>query len=43
MKLIVDYYKYHCDVPRLYMLPIVKFVNKYHDKHRKVKYKHVMN
>ena len=38
MKLIVEYYKYHCDVSRLYMLPIIKVVNKYHDKHRKVRY-----
>ena len=39
MKLIVEYYKYHNDVPRIYSLPVVKIVNKYHDKHRKVKYK----
>ena len=39
MKLIVEYYKYHNNVPRLYMTPTIKFVNKFYDKHRKIKYK----
>ena len=29
MKLIVEYYRYHNDVPRIYLLPHMKTYNKY--------------
>lgn len=30
-----EYYKYHKDIGRLFMLPTTKRLNKYHDKKRK--------
>lgn len=42
MKLIVEYYKYHEDVPRAFILPEIKLVNNWYDKKRKIKYKEVV-
>ena len=38
MDTLVEYYRYHQDIPRLFMLPITKALNKYHDKKRKYVY-----
>ena len=37
-KLLTKYYKFHTDVPRLFMFPLVKKINKYHDSKRKIEY-----
>lgn len=34
IKILTEYYKYHREVPRLFMLPEIKVVNKFHDKKR---------
>lgn len=38
MKRIINYYKYHNEVPRWFMKDIAKTMRKYHDRQRKIKY-----
>lgn len=33
-----EYYKFHRDITRIFMLPITITLNKYHDKKRKIEY-----
>lgn len=33
-----EYYKYHTDISRMFMLPITNILNKYHDKKRRIEY-----
>jgi hypothetical protein len=33
-----EYYKFHHDVPRLFMLPVSLTISKYHDRKRRVEY-----
>ena len=35
---LTEYYKYHIEIPRLFMLPIVKVVNNFHNRKRRLKY-----
>ena len=41
--LLVEYYKYHKDITRLFMLPITDTLNNYHDKKRKIEYVRITN
>ncbi|KRX04101.1 hypothetical protein PPERSA_08316 [Pseudocohnilembus persalinus] len=38
IKMLTEYYKFHNEIPRLFMLPISKVLNKYHDKKRRLDY-----
>ena len=38
VKLLVEYYKYHKDISRMFMLPLVKILNRFHDCKRKIEY-----
>lgn len=38
IKLLSEYYKFHKDIPRLFLIPTSKTLNKYHDKKRKIEY-----
>ncbi len=38
MKLLVEYYKFHKDIPRLFMQPTSEVLNRYHDKKRRIEY-----
>ena len=38
MKMLAEYYKFHKDIPRLFMIPICDSLNKYHDKKRRIEY-----
>lgn len=38
MKLLVEYYKFHKDIPRLFMTPTCDVLNRYHDKKRRIEY-----
>lgn len=38
MKMLTEYYKFHKDIPRMFMLPTTYSVNKYHDKKRRIEY-----
>jgi hypothetical protein len=33
-----EYYKFHVDIPRLFMLPTTHTLNKFHDKKRRIEY-----
>lgn len=35
---LTEYYKYHKDVARLFMLPVSMTMNRYHDKKRRIEY-----
>jgi hypothetical protein len=35
---LTEYYKFHIEIPRLFMLPVVKIVNSHHNKKRRLKY-----
>ena len=39
MKILTEYYKYHNDIPRLYMIPECRAFNEYHNNKRKYNYK----
>ena len=39
--MLTEYYKFHRDIPRLFMLPTTKTMNKYHDKKRRVEYQRI--
>lgn len=36
--LLVEYYKFHNEIPRIFMKPVCNVVNKYHDKKRRMEY-----
>ncbi len=36
--MLCEYYKFHKDIPRLFMLPSITTLNKYHDKKRRIEY-----
>ena len=36
MNMLTEYYKFHDDVTRLFMLPITLMLNKFHDKKRRI-------
>lgn len=38
MKLLVEYYKFHRDIPRIFMVPTCDILNRYHDKRRRIEY-----
>jgi len=38
MNLIVQYFKYHNNIPRMFIAPQMNIYTKFFDKHRKVKY-----
>jgi len=38
IKMLSEYYKFHNDVSRLFMMPITNVVNKHHDKKRRLEY-----
>ena len=40
-KLLTNYYKYHRDIPRLFMFPLVLRLNSYHDAKRQIEYKKI--
>jgi hypothetical protein len=41
IKLLIEYYKFHQDIPRLFMSPSSHTMNKYHDKKRKIEYNRI--
>lgn len=38
IEVLTEYYKYHEDVPRLFMMPIAKIIHNYYDKKRRINY-----
>ena len=38
IKVLTEYYKFHKDIPRLFMIPTTIFLNNFHDKKRKIEY-----
>ncbi len=36
--MLTEYYKFHKDIPRLFMQTISTVMNKYHDKKRRIEY-----
>lgn len=38
ISLLTEYYKYHSDIPRLFMLPASVNINNFHDKWRRFEY-----
>ena len=38
IELLSEYYKFHKDIPRLFLVRVAKIMNKYHDKKRKLDY-----
>lgn len=42
MSLLIEYYKFHSDIPRFFAMPVSKTLNKYHDAKRKLEYKRIM-
>ena len=38
IKLLTEYYKFHKDIPRLFMKGEIDIVNKYYDEKRKIEY-----
>ncbi|KAM3128369.1 hypothetical protein pb186bvf_019497 [Paramecium bursaria] len=38
LRMLGEYYKYHNDIPRMFMLPAVVSLNYYHDKKRRIEY-----
>lgn len=43
MQQLCEYYKYHSDVARLFMLPTTTILNKFIDRKRKLEYERVSN
>ena len=37
-KLLTEYYKFHNDVPRLFMMPIAETIHNFYDKKRRLNY-----
>ena len=42
MEFLTSYYKYHFEVSRIFMKPIVTNLNHYHDQKRKIHFKEIM-
>ena len=40
-KMLTEYYKFHSDIPRLFMYPVTKTLNRYHDKKRRIEYEKI--
>lgn len=38
LKALTEYYKYHREVPRLFMIPISEIIHEYHDRMRRINY-----
>lgn len=38
IKLLTEYYKYHNDVPRLFMMPVAEVIHNFYDKKRRLNY-----
>lgn len=38
IKRLTEYYKFHKDISRLFMLPTTNILNKFHDKKRRIYY-----
>jgi len=38
IKLLTEYYKFHHDIPRLFMIPTTIVLNNFHDKKRRIEY-----
>jgi len=38
VRLLTEYYKFHWDIPRLFMVPITEVINRYHDRKRRLQY-----
>ena len=38
IKLLTEYYKFHSDIPRLFMLPLAPIINHMHDKKRRIEF-----
>lgn len=38
LEVLTEYYKFHIEVPRMFMLPVSETINKYHDKKRRINY-----
>ena len=36
--MLTEYYKFHKDISRMFMLPTTNILNKYHDKKRRLEY-----
>lgn len=43
IRMLAEYYKFHNDISRLFMLPTTNILNKYHDKRRRLEYIRVTN
>ncbi|EAR83006.1 hypothetical protein TTHERM_01043230 (macronuclear) [Tetrahymena thermophila SB210] len=41
MRDLTEYYKYHKDIPRLFMVSIGNVMNRYHDKRRRIEYQRI--
>lgn len=42
MYLLTQYYKYHKDIPRLFMIPGTNTLNKFHNKKRRLEYNKII-
>jgi hypothetical protein len=40
---LTEYYKFHSEVPRIFMLPLMKVMNNFHNDKRKINYYKVFN
>ena len=38
IKMLTEYYKFHCDIARMFILPTSLILNKYHDRKRRIEY-----
>jgi len=38
LPLLIEYYKFHNEIPRMFMMPISEMLNKFHDKKRRIEY-----
>ncbi len=41
--MLTEYYKYHKDITRMFMIPTTHVLNKYHDKQRRLEYIRITN
>ena len=41
LKILLEYYKYHKDISRLFMLPVTDSLNRYNDQKRRIEYKRI--
>ena len=40
---LIDYYKYHIEIPRMFKSPTYKTLNKFHNNKRRIRYNEVIN